>query len=117
MSTARSSHSPVDDTGAFDTTPFLTSSASKTNFPDRSHRIHRTPSLRNAAHFVRRASSRRMLWEPSMHVCDSAVEEIEERQRDEFYGIQDLKLSHTHYGTTTPPSSHTHCGIATHCYI
>ncbi|KAM7475305.1 hypothetical protein LguiB_022548 [Lonicera macranthoides] len=29
-----------------------------------------------------------MLQEPKMRVCDLAVEEIKERQRDEFYGIQ-----------------------------
>jgi hypothetical protein len=74
MSTARSSDSPVED--AVDTTPFL--SPSDTAF-------RRTPSLRGAARFLRRASSRRMLREPSMRVRDSAVEEIEERQSDWAY--------------------------------
>ncbi|KAM7474561.1 hypothetical protein LguiB_021804 [Lonicera macranthoides] len=93
MLTARSSHSLVDDTGAIDTIPFLTSSASNINFPCWSRRIRRTLSLRGAARFLRRASSRRMLQEPSMRVCDSAVEEIEERQRDDFYGIQAASMS------------------------
>ncbi|PWA85666.1 zinc finger, RING/FYVE/PHD-type [Artemisia annua] len=44
-----------------------------------------TPSLRGAARFLRRASSRRMLREPSMRVRESAAEQIEERQSDWAY--------------------------------
>ncbi|KAJ8565430.1 hypothetical protein K7X08_008006 [Anisodus acutangulus] len=45
----------------------------------------RAPSLRGAARFLRRASSRRMMREPSRRVREAAAEQIEERQSDWAY--------------------------------
>lgn len=75
MSTARPPQSPTD---GVDTTPFL---------PERSRRrlVRRTPSLRGAARFLRRASSRGMMREPSRRVREAAAEQIEERQSDWAY--------------------------------
>lgn len=47
--------------------------------------MRRPPSLRGAARFLRRASSRRMMREPSMRVREAAAEQIEERQTDWAY--------------------------------
>ncbi|XP_006345510.1 E3 ubiquitin-protein ligase At1g63170-like [Solanum tuberosum] len=71
--------SPSDGVG-IDTTPFLTSQNSRNR---RSFR--RPPSLRGAAGFLRRASSRRLMREPSMRVREAAAEQIEERQSDWAY--------------------------------
>nr|GEX71515.1 E3 ubiquitin-protein ligase At1g63170-like [Tanacetum cinerariifolium]GEX71524.1 E3 ubiquitin-protein ligase At1g63170-like [Tanacetum cinerariifolium] len=69
------SQSPSSSTTpAVDPTPLL---------PNR--QFTQTPSLRGAARFLRRASSRRMLREPSMRVRESAAEQIEERQSDWAY--------------------------------
>lgn len=75
MSTARPPQSPTD---GVDTAPFL---------PERSRRrlVRRTPSLRGAARFLRRASSRGMMREPSRRVREVAAEQIEERQSDWAY--------------------------------
>ncbi|KAG5538465.1 hypothetical protein RHGRI_019142 [Rhododendron griersonianum] len=75
MSTARPPQSPTD---GVDTAPFL---------PERSRRrlVRRTPSLRGAARFLRRASSRGMMREPSRRVREAAAEQIEERQSDWAY--------------------------------
>ncbi|KAM7461494.1 hypothetical protein LguiA_029615 [Lonicera macranthoides] len=70
MSTARSSHFPVDDIDAIDTSPFLTSYASETNFPGWSLRIRRALSLCGATRFLRRANSRR-IYENLRCVCDT----------------------------------------------
>ncbi|KAG0452706.1 hypothetical protein HPP92_025370 [Vanilla planifolia] len=45
----------------------------------------RRPSLRGAARFLRRASSRRLMREPSVLVRESAAEQLEERQSDWAY--------------------------------
>nr|XP_043607492.1 E3 ubiquitin-protein ligase At1g12760-like isoform X2 [Erigeron canadensis] len=45
----------------------------------------RRQSLRDAARFLRRASSRRMMREPSMLVRETAAEQLEERQTDWAY--------------------------------
>ncbi|GMP61635.1 hypothetical protein CsSME_00024021 [Camellia sinensis var. sinensis] len=82
MSTARPSRSPTDDNNnnRVDATPFLADQIF------RSRRfVRRAPSLRGAARFLRRASSRRMMREPSMRVRESAAEQIEERQSDWAY--------------------------------
>ncbi|CAL5340110.1 unnamed protein product [Camellia sinensis] len=82
MSTARPSRSPADDNNnnRVDATPFLADQIF------RSRRfVRRAPSLRGAARFLRRASSRRMMREPSMRVRESAAEQIEERQSDWAY--------------------------------
>uniref|UniRef100_A0A1D1YWW6 RING-type E3 ubiquitin transferase n=1 Tax=Anthurium amnicola TaxID=1678845 RepID=A0A1D1YWW6_9ARAE len=52
---------------------------------DRGRRSGRRPSLRGAARFLRRASSRRMMREPSMLVREAAAEQLEERQSDWAY--------------------------------
>lgn len=71
--------SPRDGDGV-DTTPFLSSQNSRSR---RSFR--RRPSLQGAAGFLRRASSRRLMREPSMRVREAAAEQIEERQSDWAY--------------------------------
>ncbi|KAJ8541916.1 hypothetical protein K7X08_016782 [Anisodus acutangulus] len=63
------------DGGGIDTTPFLSHQNSRSR---RSFR--RRPILRGAAGFIRRASSRRLMREPSMRVREAAAEQIEERQ-------------------------------------
>ncbi|XP_042017679.1 E3 ubiquitin-protein ligase At1g12760-like isoform X1 [Salvia splendens] len=63
---------------AVDTTPLLSDQIF------RSHR--RPPSLRGAANFLRRASSRsRAMREPSVRVREAAADQIEERQSDWAY--------------------------------
>ncbi|KAI3713387.1 hypothetical protein L1987_71964 [Smallanthus sonchifolius] len=52
---------------------------------DRGRRSLRRQSLRDAARFLRRASSRRMMREPSMLVRETAAEQLEERQSDWAY--------------------------------
>ncbi|PKA66407.1 E3 ubiquitin-protein ligase [Apostasia shenzhenica] len=52
---------------------------------ERGRRPLRRPSLRGAAWFLRRASSRRMMREPSMLVRETAAEQLEERQSDWAY--------------------------------
>nr|GEZ47956.1 zinc finger, C3HC4 type [Tanacetum cinerariifolium] len=52
---------------------------------DRNRRSLRRQSLRDAARFLRRASSRRMMREPSMLVRETAAEQLEERQSDWAY--------------------------------
>ncbi|XP_059634127.1 E3 ubiquitin-protein ligase At1g63170-like [Cornus florida] len=83
MSTARPPRSPADD-NPVDTTPLLGSSVSDQIFRSRRF-VRRPPSLRGAARFLRRASSRRMMREPSMRVREAAAEQIEERQSDWAY--------------------------------
>ncbi|KAK4353994.1 hypothetical protein RND71_026188 [Anisodus tanguticus] len=68
------------DGGGIDRTPLLTSQNSRSR---RSFRRH--PSLRGAAGFLRRASSRRLMREPSMRVREAAAEQLEERQSDWAY--------------------------------
>ena len=78
MSTARSS------ADATDTTPLLHASVSDQILRSR-RLIRRPPSLRGAARFLRRASSRRIMREPSMRVRETAAEQLEERQSDWAY--------------------------------
>ncbi|KVH95451.1 Zinc finger, RING/FYVE/PHD-type [Cynara cardunculus var. scolymus] len=49
---------------------------------DRARRSLRRQSVRDVARFLRRASSRRMMREPSMLVRETAAEQLEERQSD-----------------------------------
>ncbi|XP_042505854.1 E3 ubiquitin-protein ligase At1g12760-like [Macadamia integrifolia] len=67
-----------------DSTPLLGNSGGSRD-DDRSRRFGRGPSLRGAARFLRRASSRRMMREPSMLVRETAAEQLEERQSDWAY--------------------------------
>ncbi|CAL5382891.1 unnamed protein product [Camellia sinensis] len=81
MSTARPSRSPTDNGGGgVDATPLLTDQI----FLSRRF-VRRPPSLRGAARFLRRASSRRMMREPELRVREAAAEQIEERQSDWAY--------------------------------
>ncbi|GLT40473.1 hypothetical protein SLA2020_146100 [Shorea laevis] len=71
-----------------DTTPFLSSPSSDSREDPNnaaSRRSVRRQSLREAARFLRRASSRRMMREPSMLVRETAAEQLEERQSDWAY--------------------------------
>ncbi|XP_027108263.2 E3 ubiquitin-protein ligase At1g63170-like [Coffea arabica] len=86
MSTARAAgennnnNNSNESGGGVDTTPLLRDQI----FRSRPF-LRRPPSLRGAARFLRRASSRRMLREPSMRVREAAAEQIEERQSDWAY--------------------------------
>ncbi|XP_039010904.1 E3 ubiquitin-protein ligase At4g11680-like isoform X2 [Hibiscus syriacus] len=68
-----------------DTTPFLSSTSSASQDEPSSRRTVRRQSLRDAARFLHRASSRRMMREPSMLVRETAAEQLEERQSDWAY--------------------------------
>eukprot|EP00262_Sarcandra_glabra_P006185 TRINITY_DN18308_c0_g1_i1.p1 TRINITY_DN18308_c0_g1~~TRINITY_DN18308_c0_g1_i1.p1 ORF type:complete len:379 (-),score=35.52 TRINITY_DN18308_c0_g1_i1:536-1672(-) len=52
---------------------------------DPSRLLAQRPSLRGAARFLRRASNRRIMREPSMLVREAAAEQLEERQSDWAY--------------------------------
>ncbi|XP_051145358.1 E3 ubiquitin-protein ligase At1g63170-like isoform X2 [Andrographis paniculata] len=68
---------------AVDPTPLLGDQISRVRRPPF---LRRPPSLRGAAQFLRRASSRsRPMREPSVRVREAAAEEIEERQSDWAY--------------------------------
>ncbi|GAA0183302.1 hypothetical protein LIER_30736 [Lithospermum erythrorhizon] len=69
------------DVGVVDTTPFLSDDSNSR----RPRLSRRTASLSGAARFLRRASSRRMMREPSVRVREAAAEQIEERQSDWAY--------------------------------
>ncbi|KAB5564472.1 hypothetical protein DKX38_004526 [Salix brachista] len=68
-----------------DSTPFLSPGQQNESNPTSSRRSIRRQSLRDAARFLRRASSRRMMREPSMLVRETAAEQLEERQSDWAY--------------------------------
>lgn len=69
--------------GAIDPAPLI--GARGGNGDERARRSSRRPSLSGAARFLRRASSRRMMREPSMLVRETAAEQLEERQSDWAY--------------------------------
>ncbi|KAL6280297.1 hypothetical protein ACE6H2_017178 [Prunus campanulata] len=74
----------VDD--IVDTTPLLSNSGGSSDDSNSGrHRIVRRQSLREAARFLRQASSRRLMREPSMLVRETAAEQLEERQSDWAY--------------------------------
>ncbi|KAG1362299.1 E3 ubiquitin-protein ligase [Cocos nucifera] len=52
---------------------------------DSGRRLTRRPSLRGTARFLWRASSRRLMREPSLQVRETAAEQLEERQTDWAY--------------------------------
>lgn len=69
-----------------DTTPFLSSNSSHDDSThSQSRRSIRRQGLREAARFLRHASSRRTMREPSMMVRETAAEQLEERQSDWAY--------------------------------
>ncbi|XP_050228582.1 E3 ubiquitin-protein ligase At1g12760-like isoform X2 [Mercurialis annua] len=88
MSATTAPDHPVPPTSddIVDTTPLLSSpSQSDLNNNSNNRRSIRRQSLRDAAQFLRRASSRRMMREPSMLVRETAAEQLEERQSDWAY--------------------------------
>ncbi|XP_004515807.1 E3 ubiquitin-protein ligase At1g63170 isoform X1 [Cicer arietinum] len=80
MSTTRSQNRSPDETT--DPTPLIGSSSDESNS---GRRVIRAPSLRQAARFLRQASGRRLMREPSMMVRETAAEQLEERQSDWAY--------------------------------
>ncbi|XP_057793116.1 uncharacterized protein LOC131009725 [Salvia miltiorrhiza] len=77
MSSSADSPSPA----AVDTTPLLADQIFRAR--RRPRFLRRPPSLRGAANFLRRASSRsRAMREPSVRVREAATDQIEERQSD-----------------------------------
>ncbi|KAL7158648.1 hypothetical protein ABFS83_02G158300 [Erythranthe nasuta] len=69
-------------TAAVDSTPLLSDQILRSS----PQFLRRTPSLRGAARFLRRASSRgRAMRDPSVRVRETAAEQIEERQSDWAY--------------------------------
>ncbi|WJZ82271.1 hypothetical protein VitviT2T_002041 [Vitis vinifera] len=83
MSTTGSTERASDD--IIDASTPLLGNAAEGRDDDRSRRSVRRQSLREAARFLRRASSRRMMREPSMLVRETAAEQLEERQSDWAY--------------------------------
>ncbi|KAJ7944877.1 E3 ubiquitin-protein ligase family [Quillaja saponaria] len=83
MATTRSPNRSSED--IVDTTPFLGNSGGSSDEINYSRRFVRRQSLRQAARFLRQASSRRMMREPSMLVRETAAEQLEERQSDWAY--------------------------------
>ncbi|KAF3448507.1 hypothetical protein FNV43_RR09220 [Rhamnella rubrinervis] len=83
MASARSPNRSSDD--IVDTTPLLGSSGGSSDESNSGRRFVQRQSLRQAARFLRQASSRRMMREPSMLVRETAAEQLEERQSDWAY--------------------------------
>ncbi|KAF7810186.1 E3 ubiquitin-protein ligase [Senna tora] len=83
MATTRSLNHSSED--IVDSTPFLGNSGGSSDEFNSGRRFVRRQSLRQAARFLRQASSRRMMREPSMMVRESAAEQLEERQSDWAY--------------------------------
>ncbi|KAF2313247.1 hypothetical protein GH714_009971 [Hevea brasiliensis] len=68
-----------------DATPLISPASHGESGNNSATRSARRQSLRDAARFLRRASSRRMMREPSMLVRETAAEQLEERQSDWAY--------------------------------
>lgn len=83
MSSTRSVNRSSED--ILDSTPFLGNSGGSSDEFSSGRRFVRRQSLRQAARFLRQASSRRMMREPSMLVRETAAEQLEERQSDWAY--------------------------------
>ncbi|KAK4842947.1 hypothetical protein QYF36_001871 [Acer negundo] len=85
MSAPISNPTPSSD-DIVDTTPLLSSNGSHDDIShNQGRRSVRRQSLREAARFLRQASSRRLMREPSMMVRETAAEQLEERQSDWAY--------------------------------
>ncbi|KAL2987384.1 hypothetical protein AAZX31_11G025500 [Glycine max] len=80
MATTRSSSEDI-----VDSTPLLANSAGSSDDLTSGRRFGRRQRLRQAAQFLRQASGRRMMREPSMLVREAAAEQLEERQSDWAY--------------------------------
>ncbi|KAL2348067.1 hypothetical protein Fmac_002067 [Flemingia macrophylla] len=83
MATTRSPTLSSED--IIDSTPLLASSGASEGDLTSGRRFARRQRLRQAARFLRQASGRRMMREPSMLVRESAAEQLEERQSDWAY--------------------------------
>lgn len=83
MATTRSPNRSSED--IVDTTPLIANSGGSSDEFNSGRRYVRRQSLRQAARFLRQASGRRMMREPSMLVRESAAEQLEERQGDWAY--------------------------------
>ncbi|XP_054824570.1 E3 ubiquitin-protein ligase At1g12760-like [Prosopis cineraria] len=83
MATTRSPNLSSDD--IVDSTPFIANSGGSSDEFNSGRRFVRRQSLRQAARFLRQASGRRMMREPSMLVRETAAEQLEERQGDWAY--------------------------------
>ncbi|KAL2669248.1 hypothetical protein AAZX31_01G202700 [Glycine max] len=80
MATTRSSSEDI-----VDSTPLLANSGGSSDELTSGRGFSRRQRLRQAARFLRRASGRRMMREPSMLVREAAAEQLEERQSDWAY--------------------------------
>jgi len=83
MATTRSSSHSSED--IVDLTPLLANSGGSSEELTTGRRFARRQRLRQAARFLRQASGRRMMREPSMLVREAAAEQLEERQSDWAY--------------------------------
>ncbi|KAK2372153.1 Zinc finger, C3HC4 type (RING finger) family protein [Trifolium repens] len=83
MSTTRSPNHSTED--IVDSTPFLPNSTGSSDEINSGRRIVRRQRLLQAARFLRQASGRRMMREPSVVVREAAAEQLEERQSDWAY--------------------------------
>jgi hypothetical protein len=83
MSTTRSPNHSTED--IVDSTPFLPNSTGSSDEINSGRRIVRRQRLLQAARFLRQASGRRMMREPSVVVREAVAEQLEERQRDWAY--------------------------------
>ncbi|KAK7307838.1 hypothetical protein VNO77_41252 [Canavalia gladiata] len=83
MATTRSPTHSTED--IVDSTPLLANSGGSSDELNSGRRFARRQRLRQAARFLRQASGRRMMREPSMLVREAAAEQLEERQSDWAY--------------------------------
>ncbi|XP_027360641.1 E3 ubiquitin-protein ligase At1g12760-like [Abrus precatorius] len=83
MATARFPNHSSED--IVDSTPLLANSGVSSDDLNSGRRFVRRQRLRQAARFLRQASGRRMMREPSMLVREAAAEQLEERQSDWAY--------------------------------
>lgn len=83
MPTVRSASLSSED--IVDSTPFLANSGGSSDEITTGRRFVRRQRLLQAAQFLRQASGRRMMREPSVVVREAAAEQLEERQSDWAY--------------------------------
>ncbi|TKY70916.1 E3 ubiquitin-protein ligase [Spatholobus suberectus] len=83
MATTRSPSRSSED--IVDSTPLLANSGGSSDDLASGRRFARRQRLRQAARFLRQASGRRIMREPSMVVREAAAEQLEERQSDWAY--------------------------------
>ncbi|KAG7956683.1 hypothetical protein I3843_11G135700 [Carya illinoinensis] len=86
MASTRSPNRSSSSSDIVDTTPLLNNSSGSSDETNPSRRFVQRQSLRQAARFLRQASSgHRTIREPSMLVRETAAEQLEERQSDWAY--------------------------------